>query len=247
MSSQNGNFKKSDCFSHFQQAFVFLACFGISLSVHADDQAAEEAQNGTTILTPIVEVISSSPLLGSGIDADKVPNTTRVIKRKDLSTNGGPPSLTNTLKDQVGSVNLDSTFGNPYQPDLTFRGFVASPVVGVPQGFAVYQNGVRVNEAFGDTVNWDLIPDFAIDSINLTSTNPVFGFNALGGAAAIDLKTGFTFHELSGELSGGSYGRVNGIAQYGKNWDDWAFYIGAGASNESGWRDFPPLMAYSAF
>jgi iron complex outermembrane receptor protein len=194
----------------------------------------------TTYVTPAVEVISTSPLLGSGIDADKVPNATKALRAKDIRSNGGPPSVTNALKDQVGSVNVDSTFGNPYQPDLTFRGFVASPVVGVPQGFAVYVNGVRVNEAFGDTVNWDLIPDFAIDSMNLTSTNPVFGFNALGGAAAIELKNGFTFQGGEAEGSTGSFHRSSGIVQYGKSWGDWAVYFGASPSYEKGWRDYSP-------
>ncbi len=210
----------------------------VSLIPH--DVIADPQIDSETVETAPVEVISASPLLGSGIDADKVPNSTRVIRSKDLTTNGGPPSLSNALKDQMGSVNLNTTLGNPYQPDLTFRGFTASPVVGVPQGFAVYQNGVRVNEAFGDTVNWDLIPDFAIDSMNLTSTNPVFGFNALGGAAAIEMKTGFTFRGAQAEVSGGSFGRVTGIAQYGKNWDNWAFYFGASPSYETGWRENMP-------
>ena len=202
----------------------------------------EAGTAGPSALTSLHEIIiiGTSPLLGTGIDADKVPNSTRVLKGSDLSANGGQPSLTNALQAEVGSVNLDSTFGNPYQPDLTFRGFVASPVVGVPQGFAVYQNGVRINEAFGDTVNFDLIPDFAIHSMDLTSTNPVFGFNALGGALAIDMNTGFTFHGLAADLEGGSFGRHSGIAQYGEHQGNWAFYLGAGASNESGWRDSSP-------
>ena len=60
------------------------------------------------------------------------------------------------------SVVVNEVAGNPFQPDVQFRGFVASPVAGIPQGLAVYQNGVRVNEAFGDTANWDLIPTAAI-------------------------------------------------------------------------------------
>lgn len=187
-----------------------------------------------------IEIISTSPVLGSGVNADKLPNSIRVLKSSDLEANGGPASLTNALAEQVGSVNLNSTFGNPYQPDLTYRGFVASPVVGVPQGFAVYQSGVRINEAFGDTVNWDLIPDFAIDSMNLTSTNPVFGFNALGGAAAIEMKDGFRFHGLEAELRYGSFGRETAVAQYGERWGELAAYVAFSPSRENGWRQFSP-------
>ncbi len=59
---------------------------------------------------------------------------------------------------------MQEVAGNPFQPDFYFRGFDASPVSGTPQGLAVYQNGVRINEAFGDTVNWDLIPTSAVKS-----------------------------------------------------------------------------------
>jgi len=58
----------------------------------------------------------------------------------------------------------------------------ASPLQGVAQGVAFYQNGVRVNEAFGDTVNWDAVPQVAIARMDVWSSNPVLGLNALGGA-----------------------------------------------------------------
>jgi iron complex outermembrane recepter protein len=34
------------------------------------------------------------------------------------------------------------------------------------EGLAGYENGVRVNESFGDTVSLDLVPASAITSIN---------------------------------------------------------------------------------
>ncbi len=185
---------------------------------------------------PTVEVISQAPLLGTGIDADKVPNATRVLKSQDIGKNPGAPSLTKALNENVGSINLDSSVGNSAQPDLTFRGFLASPVVGVPQGFAVYQNGIRLNEAFGDTVNWDLVPDFAVESMNLTSSNPVYGLNALGGSAVIQTKTGFTDRGLSAEVAAGSFGRVSEITEYGTSRGNWAYYVGVSPSYDNGWR-----------
>jgi hypothetical protein len=218
------------------QAFVGRVALALlaSATARAQNPPVPPSDAGTgSFTTGTVEIVSSSPLLGSGIDADKVPNSTRALKSKDLAR-GGHADLTSTLDEQVGSVNLTTTLGNPNQPDLQFRGFTASPVQGVPQGIAVYQNGVRVNEAFGDTVNWDLIPDFAIDSMNLTSTNPVFGLNALGGAAALDMKTGFTFQKLEFEALDGSFGRRQETAQYGRAWGNWAAYLGVGAGDESG-------------
>ena len=101
--------------------------------------------------------------------------------------------LVRALNEQVGGVNLDSASGNPYQPTLFYHGFEASALQGTPQGLAVYVNGVRFNQAFGDTVNFDLLPDMAIDQMNLEGSNPVFGLNALGGALNVQLKNGFTY------------------------------------------------------
>jgi iron complex outermembrane receptor protein len=109
----------------------------------------------TTELPP-VEVIGTSPLIGSGVDRDTVPAETNVLKGDDLTRGGTTtPDVVRSLNEQVGGVNLDSASGNPYQPTLNYHGFLASPLQGTPQGLAVYVNGVRFNQAFGDTVNFD--------------------------------------------------------------------------------------------
>lgn len=192
--------------------------------------------NPQEIITPVIEVISQTPLLGTGIDIEKVPHVIRVLKSKSISNGADSASLTKAMNLELSSINLGSQYGNALQPDLTFRGFTASPVVGIPQGFAVYQNGIRLNEFFGDTVNWDLIPDFAIDFINVSSANPVFGYNALGGSAAIQMKTGFTFQNSEASVSAGSFGRINASAEYGHAWEKWAYYLGLGHSYDYGWR-----------
>ena len=102
-------------------------------------------------------------------------------------------SVTEALQQRVPGVNLTDVQGNGFFQDLRYRGFAASPLQGTPQGLAVYVNGMRINEAFGDTVNWDLIPASAIDRADVWSANPVFGLNALGGAVSIQMKNGFTY------------------------------------------------------
>ena len=178
---------------------------------------------------PPVDIIAPSPLLGSGIDRDTVPAETNVLKGNDL-TRGGTlisPDVTRALNEEVGGVNLDSASGNPYQPTMFYHGFEASALQGTPQGLAVYVNGVRFNSAFGDTVNFDLIPDLAIDQMNLEGSNPVFGLNALGGALNVQLKNGFTYQ--GGEISfhGGSFDTYGGDFQYGKQSGNTAVYVAA--------------------
>ena len=117
------------------------------------------------------------------------------------------------LQQQVPGIIISDTTGNPFMPDVQFRGFVASPVAGTPQGLAVYQNGVRINEAFGDTVNWDLIPTAAIRSVTVVTNNPAFGLNALGGAVNVQMKDGFNYQGAEINTMGGSFGRIQSSAQ----------------------------------
>ena len=112
-------------------------------------------------------------------------------------------------------VSRSDQTGNPFQPNIDYRGFTASPVPGTPQGLAVYQNGARINETFGDTVNWDLIPQMAINRMTLSPNNPVYGLNALGGAISIEMKNGFNYQGAQAEVTGGSFGRIGASAQAG--------------------------------
>ena len=85
-----------------------------------------------------------------------------------------------------------------------------------PEGLSVYVDGVRVNESFGDTVNWDLIPESAISTVTLMSgSNPVFGLNTLGGALSIQTKSGHDNPGTELEAYGGSFGRRSFQAESG--------------------------------
>jgi iron complex outermembrane receptor protein len=134
-------------------------------------------------------------------------------------------------------TSLSSQTGNEFQPDFNYRGFTASPVIGTEQGLAVYQNGVRINEVFGDIVNWDFIPQNAINSLTLYPSNPVFGLNATGGALSFDMKNGFTYHGVEAEVSGGSYGRLNTSVQAGGQDGNLSGYFTADSIDDAGWRD----------
>ena len=108
----------------------------------------------------------------------------------------------------LGSVYVNDIQNNPLQPDVNYRGYTASPLLGTPQGMSVYMDGVRLNQPFGDVVSWDLIPREAISTMTLMpGSNPVFGLNTLGGALAVRTKDGFTDPGYSVELNYGSNSR----------------------------------------
>ena len=195
------------------------------------------------VLAPLVQrvdVVGVAPLLGAGVRRDRLPAAVSVVESGDLEERGAP-SLPDALNERLGSISLAGTTTNLFQPTLRFRGFTASSLLGLPQGIAVYQNGVRINEPFGDTVQFDLVPQFAIDRIQLSAgADPTYGLNALGGALALRLKNGFDNAGFRGELSGGSFGRLTATAQFGADRGPWAFYLGAMRFEESGWRVASP-------
>jgi outer membrane receptor protein involved in Fe transport len=183
-----------------------------------------------------ITVIGTSPLLGAGVDRDLVPAETNVLSSADIARDG-TPDLLNSLNEQIPGLSLDSASGNPYQPSLLYHGFNASPLQGSEQGLAVYVNGERFNQPFGDTVNWELIPAIAIAKLNLEGANPVFGLNALGGSLNVALKNGFTYTGLEADVSGGSFGQVQGEFQYGKAFGSSAVYVAGSELHQGGWRD----------
>src|SRR5258706_359707 len=142
--------------------------------------AQQAAPSGSVVLPP-VEIIATPLSSGSAIDRWKVLGTVETLSGPDIGR-GHPSSAAEILGQRIPGASLNDLQGNPFTQDLRYRGFAASPLQGTPQGLAVYENGVRLNEAFGDTLNWDLVLPTAIRSIELFSNNPIFGLNALGGA-----------------------------------------------------------------
>ena len=211
-----------------------LASLLLSVAGAAQDQATDQAAIDLTL--PPVEVVGATPLLGSGVDRDKVPAETHVLTDQDISRNGYPQAL-RALNEDAPGVTLDAAAGNPFQPNLIYHGYLASPLQGNPQGLAVYLNGARFNQPFGDTVNWDLIPDLAIDRMELVGSNPVFGLNALGGALSVRMKNGFTYQGGEIDLLGGTFAHYQGNLQYGVQSGDVAAYVAATGLHEGGWRD----------
>ena len=178
-----------------------------------------------------------TPIAGTGIDVDKVPAAVNAVGAAQIARTDSL-DIAVALQQHVPGLIISDTTGNPFMPDVQFRGFVASPVAGTPQGLAVYQNGMRINEAFGDTVNWDLIPTSAIRSVTVVTNNPAFGLNALGGAINVLMKNGFNYQGAEINTMGGSFGRVQSSAQWGKQIDNFSVYGALEGLRDGGFRNF---------
>jgi iron complex outermembrane receptor protein len=227
------------------------ATIGLAFLVGAAGPALAQSAPGTQATTspnpaqsvPDVNVVGSTPLLGSGVDRDRIPAATNVLTQQDI-TRTGVPSLTGAILDNIPGATVNDVESNDFQPDIIFRGFTASPVAGTSEGLAVYVNGMRFNDAFGDTVNWDLIPSVAIQTVNVEASNPVFGLNALGGSVNVQLKNGFDFHGGDAIASYGSYNRDTGSLEYGQQFGNFAIYGAGEVIHDDGFRQTQATSIY---
>ena len=198
-----------------------------------------KAQQTNTL--PTVEVIGNTPLPGIGQARNEIAAPVQSANSRDIDSSGSL-DLSDFMNRRLGSVHVNDIQGNPYQMDVSYRGYTASPLLGTPQGLSVYMDGVRMNQSFGDVVSWDLIPKTAISTMTLMpGSNPVFGLNTLGGALSIQTKNGKSDAGTTVQTSLGKYARRSlelehgGFNNNGLNW-----YVTGNAFKEQGWRDDSP-------
>lgn len=209
---------------------VSLPASLLALAVSAATQSVL-AQSPEEIL--VVGVVPA----GSSLEQNKLPYPIQRGSADDLENINGL-SLADFMRQSFGSVSINDAQNNPMQRDLQYRGFTASPLLGLAQGLSVYQNGVRINEPLGDAVNWDLLPQSAINQIQLGGgSNPLYGLNSLGGSLVIDMKNGFNFQGTKAEVSAGSFGRTIAQLETGGNDGQLGYYLNVERFDEDGWRD----------
>ena len=187
-----------------------------------------------------VRIIGTTPVPGIGLPKDQIPANLQTLDGTALRPSGAP-TLADTMERRLPSVSINETQGNPWQPDLNYRGFSASPLLGTPQGLSVFLDGVRMNEGFGDVVNWDIIPQGAIADMSLVpGSNPLYGLNTLGGAIALQTKRGDTHPGGEIEASHGSFNRKTVGMEYGGQSGNLHWYANAEGAKEDGWREQSP-------
>ena len=203
--------------------------------------AARGEGGGTGGGIPSVEIVGIAPVGALVTDRRLLPYAVQL---------GTAPlqgeTLAETMARTLAGVNLNEVSGSPYQHDVTYRGFRASPLLGTAQGLSVYLDGVRVNEPFGDVVNWDMLPEEAIGQVLLApGSNPLYGLNTLGGALVLVTRNGRDDPGGSISVTGASYGRRQVELSHGAHGDGgWHSYVAATLFHDRGWRaDSPGQLA----
>jgi outer membrane receptor protein involved in Fe transport len=207
----------------------------------------EPEPNDPVPVGEVIVITSTTPLHGSHLPKDHVPANVQTISAEDLADRKSL-DLSAYMGEALGSVHLNDVQANPLQSDVQYRGFLASPLLGAPQGLSMYLDGVRLNEPFGDTINWDLVPSNAIRSVNvIPGSNPIFGLNTLGGALSLETKTGFSHPGVEGTLLYGSWGRKLARASAGAHGERFGIFAAAQVFDEDGWRDRSPTRSEHGF
>ncbi len=196
-----------------------------------------------------VTVVGNTPLHGSDVPIERIPAPVQTATDQDIDRSGAL-NLADFMNRRLDSVHVNEVQNNPFQPDVNYRGYTASPLLGTPQGLSVYMDGVRLNQPFGDIVSWDLIPRIAISSLALMpGSNPLFGLNTLGGALSLETKNGVRDPGTSVQAIYGSDTRYavefeHGGAKAGGavNW-----YVAGNFFDEEGWREDSPSQVGQLF
>ncbi|MHB8812056.1 MAG: TonB-dependent receptor [Steroidobacteraceae bacterium] len=225
-----------------------VAAFAAAAAVCAADAETEGSPSANAPATlGEVLIIANTPLPGFGLPLTQIPANVQTATGQDLQ-NAQVNDVAHYLSDRFMGVNVSDSADNPVQLDINYHGFTASPLVGTPEGLSVYVDGVRVNESFGDTVNWDLIPESAIAGVELISgSNPVFGLNTLGGALSIQTKSGHDDPGTQFEAYGGSFGRRSFQLQTGGSRGPFDYFVTGTYFYETGWRDISTSQVYQMF
>ena len=183
-----------------------------------------------------VDVVGTTTLPGVDLKGDQIAVPVQSATAADLER-GFSVNVADFFNRRMNGVFVNEVQGNPYQPDVNYRGYTASPLLGTPQGLSIYMDGVRMNQAFGDVVSWDLIPKMAIAETSLIAgSNPVFGLNTLGGAIAVITKDGYSGKGTVLNIGGGSFGRKTTELQHGGHRGAWNWFGATSLFFEDGWR-----------
>jgi outer membrane receptor protein involved in Fe transport len=230
----------------------------VSKAGFATQSVLIDVQSGTPISRTVtlalgtqtskVDVVATTPLHGVDLPLDEIPSQVQTATQADIQ-NSSAIDLGDFMNRRLNGINVNETESNPFQPDVNYRGFTASPLLGTPEGLSVFVDGVRQNQPFGDVVSWDLIERNTISEMALMpGSNPVFGLNTLGGAVVVTTKDGVSSPGWGGQVLYGSSGRKSVEGEYGGgkttgfNW-----YLAGNGFHESGWRFDSPSDVKQGF
>src|SRR5262249_10953441 len=86
-------------------------------------------------LSTRTDVISSTPIGPLDVPLSDVPVPVQTLTSKTIEDTNAI-DLTDAMFRRLNGVNINENQNNPFQPDVSYRGYTASPLVGSPAGLS---------------------------------------------------------------------------------------------------------------
>jgi iron complex outermembrane receptor protein len=226
---------------------IAFVCYGAGLAMAPLGFADASGDVEADVIVEGVRPTDAGPMPGLLLNKDQIPGNVQSLGKREIAESGAL-SIGELMNEKMQGVSINDYSGNPFQMDVNYRGFTASPQAGTPQGLSVFFDGIRVNEPFGDVVNWDLIPLNAIERFDVfPGSNPLFGLNTLGGALSVRTRSGFSSQGIEASGLAGSFGRRQGQLALGANNGVLGAFAALNYFEEDGWRDNSPSQVRQFF
>lgn len=190
-------------------------------------------------ISRLPEVRVTAPAPTDVLPGGATPNRVDLVTSDDVTATR--PAVLPDVLGRLPGVTLQNEQGNPFQPNLTLRGFTVSSVTGVAQGLSVFLDGVRLNEPTAEEVNFDLIPLDDVERIEIIrGPSVLFGRNTLGGAINLVTRRGADVREIVPEIALGSFGHREYRLRLGGMARPVDYTLSLSESTEDGYRDATP-------
>ena len=129
------------------RGLICFAAAALPICASAADTSGGSPSNPATAQElPQITVIGNTPLGGLGLPLNQIPSNVQTADSKDMQRQQ-TLDLADYLNNNFSGVNVSESADNPFQLDINYHGFTASPLLGTPEGLSVYVDGVRVNES----------------------------------------------------------------------------------------------------
>ncbi|MFQ5932147.1 MAG: TonB-dependent receptor, partial [Nitrospiraceae bacterium] len=226
-------FSPKICTRWFLPAVLAVFLIGTAWAQEKQEEKAEKEKPKEPGVVRISEIVVSATRLADDLfDLSRVPAQSRVVTEKEIKELGAR-DVPEAIQYEPG-ITLYQNVGNGFEPILDMRGFNGQPVTTT----TVIMDGVRVNNPDFNTVDWDLIPIYDLERIEVVpGTAPVFGKGALAGVVNLQTKRGGPVPEANVEVTGGSFGRLRFRGNIGGPVGDFDYYLGFTQELEDGFRD----------
>ena len=125
------------CVCIFPRAFLSLAFLLLLVQIYSQAQSISSQGNIPQLSLPQIDIIATTPMGSSGIPLERFAGNAQVIGIKEIPVDS--VSVPDILNDLGNSIFMNDTQGNPFNVDLNYRGFTASPtLLDHPKGYLCF-------------------------------------------------------------------------------------------------------------